>query len=154
MNASLLIDDLRSRGAIVRADRGDIVVSAPKGLVTDDDRATIAVAKAALLSLLSAETSGPFSPLAEYAASVLPTMKMTIRETGDAKRDFDLVGRLRRAIEEFQPGGNHIYLTIVTLDGRRVLLEWRALADRELRFAVAQILAHASAHYWDDRHAR
>jgi len=145
MNATTLLDDLRTRGAIVRADRGDIVVSAPKGLITADDRATLVDAKSELLQLLSSENSGPFSPLVEYAASVLPKIKMTIRETGDTKRDFDLVGRVRRAIQEFQPGGNHIYLNIVTLDGRRVVVEWRALADRELRVALAQILARAAS---------
>ncbi len=144
MNATALLDELRSRGAIVRADRGDIVVSAPKGLVTADDRATLAVAKPELLRLLSSEHAGPFSPLVEYAAWVLPTIKMTIHETGDTKRDFDLLGRVRRAIQEFQPGGNDVYLKIVTLDGRRVLVEWRALADRELRIALAQILARAT----------
>jgi len=145
MNAATLLDDLRSRGAIVRADRGDIVISAPKGLVTADDRATLVVAKSELLRLLSSENSGPLSPLVEYAASVLPKIKMTIRETGDTKRDFDLVGRLRHAIQEFQPGGNHVYLKIVTLDGRRVLVEWRALASRELRIALAQILARGAS---------
>jgi hypothetical protein len=150
MSAARLLDELRSRGAIVRADRGDIVVSAPKGLITADDRATLAGAKSEMLKLLSSESSDPFSPLVEYAASVLPKITMTVRETGDVERDFDLVGRLRRAIQEFQPGGNHIYLKIVTLDGRRVLVEWRALADRELRLALAQILARVPGARRDD----
>jgi hypothetical protein len=144
MNATTLLDDLRHRGAIVRVDRGEIVVSAPKGLVTAHDRATLAVAKPELLRLLSSEKSGPFSPLVEYAASVLPKIRMTIRETGDTTRDLDLVGRVRRAIQEFQPGGNHIYLKIITLDGRRIVVEWRALAARDLRLALAHTLAQAS----------
>jgi TubC N-terminal docking domain len=144
MSATRLLDDLRNRGAIVRAVGGEIVVSAPKGLVTADDRATLGAAKSELLVLLSSEKSGPLSPLVEYAASVLPKIKMTIRETGDTKRDFDLVGCVRRAIQEFQPGGNHIYLRIVTLDGRPFMVEWRALADRELRIALGRVLANAA----------
>ncbi len=99
MNATTLLNDLRSRGAIVQADRGDIVVSAPKGLVTADDRATLVVAKSELLELLSFENSGPVGSLIEYAASILPKIRLTIRETGDTRRDFDLVGRVRRAIQ-------------------------------------------------------
>lgn len=145
MNATGVLEDLRSRGAIIRAEGGNIVVSAPKGLVTEHDRAALAVAKPELLRLLSLENAGPFSPLVEYAASVLPTIKMTIRETGNAQRDFDLLGRVRQVIEEFQPGGNHVYLTIVTLDQRRVVVEWRAVADRGLRIAIARVLARAAA---------
>lgn len=145
MNATVLLHDLRGRGAIVRADHGDVVVSARKGLVTEDDRATLAVAKPDLLRVLSDEKSGPFSPLVEYAASILPKIKMTVRETGDTKRDFDLIGRLRLVIQEFQPGGNHVYLRIVTLDGRCVVVGWRALTDRNLRIGLAQILATAAA---------
>ncbi|MDP9236364.1 MAG: hypothetical protein M3P30_03030 [Chloroflexota bacterium] len=144
MNATTLLDELRSRGAIIRADRGEIVVSAPKGLITPDDRATLAVSKPELLQLLSAEHSGPFSPLGEYAASVLPKIKMTIRETGDTKRDFDLVGRVRKVIQEHQPGGNHVYLTIKTLDRRRVTVEWKALATHNLRIGIAHVLATAA----------
>jgi len=144
MNAAELLDGLRSRGAIVRVDRGDILVSAPKGVVTEDDRATLVVAKPELLQVLSTESFGPFSPLVEYASSVLPRIKLTIRETGDTERDFDLVARVRRTVQEFQPGANHIHLAIVTLDQRRVVVEWRALADRELRTALAHVLARAA----------
>lgn len=144
MNAMALLENLRTRGAIVRVEDGDILVSAPKGLVTSDERLTLAGAKSELLRLLSREGPGPSSPLVEYAASVLPKIKMTIRETGDTERDFDLVGSVRRTIQEFQPGGNHIYLNIVALDRRRVVVEWRALAARELRLALAHILARAS----------
>ena len=144
MNASVLLSDLRSRGAIVRAERGEVVVSAPKGLVTADDRATLAVAKSELLRLLLDESSGPFSPLVEYAASVLPKIRLTIRETGDTKRDFDLLGDVRRVIQEYQPGGNHIYVRIVQIGRESVVVEWRALADRELRMALGRMLARTA----------
>jgi hypothetical protein len=144
MSATALIEDLHRQGARIDVDGGDLVITARRGLVTPKLRAALALAKPELLATLRASAAGPFSPLVEYAASVLPKIKMTIRETGDTKRDFDLVGRVRFAIQEFQPGGNHIYLAIITLDKRRVVVEWRALAARELRMALAQVLARAA----------
>lgn len=143
MSAIALLEDLRRQGARIDVDGGDLVITARRGLVTPELRAALAEAKPELLETLRASATGPFSPLVEYAASVLPKIKMTIRETGDTKRDFDLVGRVRGEIQKFQPGGNHIYLRIVTLDGRRVVVEWRALAGRELRIALAHVLANA-----------
>lgn len=144
MSAIALLEDLRRQGARIDVDGGDLVITARRGLVTPELRAALADAKPALLETLRVSAAGPFSPLVEYAASVLPRIKMTIRETGDTKRDFDLVGRVRRAIQEFQPGGNHIHLRIVTLDKRSVVVEWRALADTELRIALAHVLATAA----------
>jgi hypothetical protein len=105
--------------------------------------------KATLLRLLASaertsEASIPRRPLAEVAADLLPNIRFTIRETANTRRDFDLVGQARQVIQEFQPGGNHIYLKIITLDGRRIVVEWRALAARDLRLALAHTLAQAS----------
>jgi TubC N-terminal docking domain len=144
MNAAAFLAELREQGVEVSVERGDLLVVAPRGVLTPQICAALSEAKPELLAALRASAAGPFSPLVEYAASVFPKIKMTIRETGDTKRDFDLVGRVRCAIQEFQPGGNHIYLNIVTLDRRRVVVEWRALAARELRVALAHILARAS----------
>jgi len=144
MTARALLEELRRQGARIDVDGGDLVITGRRGLVTPELRAALVEAKPELLETLRASPSRPASPLVEYAASVLPKIKMTIRETGNTTRDFDLVGRLRRAVQEFQPGANHIYLKIVTLDGRRVVVEWRALAARDLRLALAQILARAA----------
>jgi hypothetical protein len=143
MNATDVLESLRERGALVRAECGDIVVSARKGVLTEDDRTAIAQVKPQLLDLLATEQRRTYTPLIEYAASILPSIKMTVRETGDVERDFGLVNRIRQVIQEFQPGGNHIYLAIVTLNGRRIVVEWRALADRELRLALGRVLARA-----------
>ena len=144
MSATDLIENLHRQGARIDVDGGDLVITARRGLVTPELRAALAQAKPELLATLRASGAGPFSPLAEYAASILPKIKMTIRETGDTKRDFDLLGRIRSAIQVFQPGGNHIFLRLVTIDGRHVLVEWRALADRELRISLARVLATAA----------
>jgi hypothetical protein len=144
MTASDLLAELERQGVSVTVERGDLRVVARKGLLTPELRQAIALAKPELVATLRAKGAGPFGSLIEYAASLLPTIRLTIRETGDTARDFDLVGRLRGAIREFQPGGNHIYLTIVTRDRRRVVVEWRALADRELRIALGRLLARTA----------
>lgn len=144
MSAATLLAELRKHGVDISVQRGDLLVAAPRGVLTPQLCAALSEAKLDIVQTLRSFGAGPFSPFVEYAASVLPKIKMTIRETGDAKRDFDLVGRLRHAIREYQPGGNHVYLQIVTLDERRVVVEWRALAARELRIALARILAGAS----------
>jgi hypothetical protein len=115
-----------------------LVLDAPCGVLTDEVKAKLRQLKPELLRVVRER------PLPEVAADWLPKIKFTIRETGDAKRDFDLLGRLRQVIQEFQPGGNHVYLNIVTLDQRRVVVEWRAVAGRELRIALADILARAA----------
>jgi TubC N-terminal docking domain len=145
MTATGLLEDLRRQGARVEVDGGDLVITARRGIVTPELRAALADAKSELVTAIRASATGPFSPLVEYAAKVLPKIKMTIRETGDTKRDFDLVGQVRAIISEFQPGGNHIYLTIVTLEGRRVVVEWRALAGRDLRVALGRLLARTTS---------
>jgi hypothetical protein len=144
MTAIALLEELQRQGARIDVDGGDLVITARRGFVTPELRAALVEAKPELLATLRASGAGPFIPLVEYAASVLPSVRFTIRETGNTTRDFDLVGRARQAIQEFQPGGNHIYLRIITRDGRRVVVEWRALAARELRLALAQILARAA----------
>lgn len=146
MNTTTLIEDLERRGVRLRIDRDQLVVNAPRGVLTDEITAALRSQKPAVLRLLSASASAmhvsnPRRPLAEVAADLLPSIRFTIRETGDTRRDFDLLGRARQVIQEFQPGGNHVYLNIVTLDGRRVVVEWRALADRALRLEIARILA-------------
>jgi len=150
MNATALLAELEERSVILVTVGERLVVDAPRGALTRELRSAIVANKEGLLRELrerphlAQPDHASASPLAEYAASVLPKIKMTIRETGDTKRDFDLVGRLRSAIQEFQPGCNHIYLAIITLDKRRVVVEWRALADRALRISLAQVLAKAA----------
>lgn len=150
MSATVLVENLMLLGVRFRADDDHLVVDAPRGVLTDDLKAELAAQKLEVLLLVRARR-----PLADVAADLLPSIRFTIRETGNTRRDFDLLGRLRQVIEEFQPGGNHIYLKIVTLDGRRVTVEWRALAERELRMALGQILARAaSSDGADDGQAR
>lgn len=150
MNTATLIEDLERRGVRLQADGDRLVVDAPLGVLTDEITAALTSQKAAVLRQLSTTGSAmivstPRRPLAEVAADLLPSVRFTIRETGDTRRDFDLLARVRHVIQEFQPGGNHIYLRIITLDGRRVVVEWRALADRELRLALAAVLARAAS---------
>ena len=139
MSADTLILELRRLGVRLRAEHDRLVVDAPRGVLTDEMRAELKARKPDVLRLVQSTPS-----LADVAADRLPSIRFTIRESGDTQQDFDLVGRVRRAIEEFQPGGNHIFLTIVTLDGRRVVVEWRALAERGLRVAIGRLLADAA----------
>jgi hypothetical protein len=150
VNTAALVEDLERRGVRLRAHGDQLVVDAPRGVLTTEITSALSSEKPALLRLLaSAERtiagSKPRRPLADVAADLLPSIRFTIRETGDTRRDFDLLGRARQAIQEFQPGGNHIHLKVITLDGRRVVVQWRALADRGLRAALAKILARAAS---------
>jgi hypothetical protein len=83
----------------------------------------------------------PRQPLAEYAADRLPSIRFTLRETGDVVADCLLLDAIRSAIANYEPGHNHIFLTVVTEDRRRIKLEWRARADLDLRLDIAHILA-------------
>ncbi|MEX2227479.1 MAG: hypothetical protein WEB52_13635 [Dehalococcoidia bacterium] len=136
MSATSLVRSLERRGVRLQAVDDRLVVDAPRGVLTDDVKEELRAQKSEVLRIVREGR-----PLAELAADRLPSIRFTIRETGDTERDFDLIGRVRQVIEEFQPGGNHIYLTIVTLDQRRVVVEWRAVADRELRLGIGHVLA-------------
>ena len=142
MKAIALVEDLERRGVRLRVEGEQLIVDAPIGVLTKEIKAALTSKKDRVLRLL-AEEPRTHRPLAEYAADRLPAIKFTIRETGEP-RDFELLGWARKIIEEFQPGGNHVYLTIVTLDGRRVVVEWRAVADRGLRLGLARLLAQHS----------
>jgi hypothetical protein len=138
VSAVLLVQNLERRGVRLKVEQDQLVVDAPRGVLTADVKAELAARKSELFRLVRDRT------LDEVAANLLPRVRFTIRETGDTERDFDLLGRVRELIQEFQPGGNHIYLNIVTLDGRRVVVEWRALATRQLRMAIADVLARVA----------
>lgn len=138
MSATGLVRDLERMGVRLDAVNDRLVLDAPKGVLTDDIKAALRASKAEVLRIIRRRR-----PLAEFAADRLPSIRLTIRETGNVQRDFDLLGRIRKVIEEFQPGGNHIYLRIVTLDRRSIRVEWRAVADRGLRIALGQVLASA-----------
>ena len=149
MNAATLIEDLKRRGVRLRVEGDQLVVDAPRGLLTNEITAALAAHKPELLRSLPSDqrpraVAKPRRPLADVAADLLPNVHFTIRETGRTRRDFDLLGRARQVIQDFQPGGNHVYLRIITLDGRRVVVEWRAVADRELRLGLARVLAKAA----------
>jgi hypothetical protein len=139
VKAIVLVEDLERRGVRLRGEGDRLIVDAPVGVLTDEITSALATKKLSVLRILSEPRND--RSLAEVAADRLPVIRLTIRETEDTARDFDLLGRVRRVIQEFQPGGNHVYLRIVTLDQRRVVVEWRALADRELRVALARLVA-------------
>lgn len=139
MSAEALAQRLERLGVRLDVEADRLVVDAPRGVLTADIKAELVACKPQLLRLI-----GSGIPLADFAADRLPVIRFTIRETGDTWHDFGLLGRVRQLIQEFQPGGNHVYLRIVTTDRRRVVVEWRAVADRRLRMAIAQILAHSA----------
>jgi hypothetical protein len=85
------------------------------------------------------------SALSDYAASLAPAIRLTLHETADVPADVALLARVRAVLGE-HPGVNHVDLRIVTLDGRRPRVRWRAYASRELRLALGRLLRdHALA---------
>ena len=79
--------------------------------------------------------------LAEAAAALAPTVHFTLRETEDESWDCLWLARLRRLVQEYQPGGNRVVLTVHTLGGCVERLEWRAVAHRNLRMGLGRVLA-------------
>jgi hypothetical protein len=145
VNPGDLLDDLKQRGLRLLACGDVLIVDAPRDGVTTDMLDRIAANKRALLTLLAVPVAtGGRSPLVEYAADRTPPVRLTIRETGDAERDLDLLHRVLLVIGQHQPGGNHVYLRIVSQDRRRVVVEWRALAEPALRLGLARALAESA----------
>ena len=149
MNAASLLAELEERSVFLLSLGDNLLIDAPQGALTSDLRSAIAANKAGLLRELGRRPPVPpksdkrASPLAEYAADRAPAVRFTIRETDDVVGDVRLLSRVREVIPAHQPGGNHSFLTIRTLDGRRVTVEWRALALRSLRLGIARVLAQA-----------
>lgn len=139
MSPATLVRRLERLGVHLSTQGVRLIVDAPRGVLTDQLKSELQALKPEVLAIVRKQHR-----LDEVAAALLPSIRFTVRETGDTQRDFDLLGQIRKVIEEFQPGGNHIYLTIVTLDRRRVVVEWRALADRELRKRIGRLLAIAA----------
>ncbi len=55
MNATELLDDVRSRGVSLEADGEQLLVDAPAGVITDETKAALAELKPKLLKLLTWE---------------------------------------------------------------------------------------------------
>jgi hypothetical protein len=146
MNARAVLAKLREHDIRILACGDRLLIDAPTGALTDDLRAVLTKSKPEILAVLEEDAKRSVrqaSALAAYASSVLPFVRFTVRETGDTERDFTLLHRLRHTIEEHQPGGNRILLRVVTTDRRKVVLEWRAVASRELRMGLAYVLSQA-----------
>ncbi len=150
MNATALLAELEQRSVILLTLGDKLVVDAPRGVLTSELRLAIFANKAGLLRELRerpqllAPNQRSATPLTDYAADRTPAIRFNLTETDDVVRDIQVVDRVRRVIQEHQPGGNHVYLTIKTLDRRRVTVEWRALATRNLRYGIARVLARAA----------
>ena len=69
-------------------------------------------------------------------------VRFTVSETADVVGDVAFLHRVRHPLDEF-PGQNRILMRIVTLDGQRPVVEWRAYASRALRLALGYLLAGA-----------
>jgi hypothetical protein len=137
MDGMSLLAEARAAGLTVRAERGKLIVRGPKTL--EPLALRVLEQKGAVMQALCAPST---SPLAEWAASApgMPKVCFTLRETDDSGTDAAWLQRIRKLIEEHQPGNNRIVMTIFTLDGRKVYAEWRAVASRELRTDIARIL--------------
>ena len=80
-------------------------------------------------------------PLADFASQVpgVPVIRITAYETEDVNGDAAWLHRLRELLKD-HPGSNRVVLTIRTLDGRKVLAEWRALSSPGLRRGIAMLV--------------
>jgi len=146
-----LIAQARCYGRLELADGKVIVEGRFPGLLLEELRAHKVEVRQAILGEAAGWEADPLGrgphdapkgPLAEYAAHLpsVPVTRFTLRETEDVEDDAEWLRRIRRVIQEHQPGGNRIILNIVTLDGRRVGVEWRAVASRTLRQGIASLL--------------
>jgi hypothetical protein len=147
MNASALVADLRTQGVSFAVRGDELLVYAPRGRITVAIREALVACKQDILRDLReraprAQPPNQPSSLADYAADRAPFVRFTLCETEDIVSDFRVLDAIRRVIQEFQPGGNHIFLNVRTVDGRRFKLEWRALVEPELRHALGSVLAN------------
>lgn len=82
------------------------------------------------------------SALAESARFAAPPVRVTLRETENNAADIALLTDLVKVIKEY-PGGNRVHLIIHELAGNKAVMEWSALASRDMRMALARtLLAH------------
>ena len=91
------------------------------------------------------EARQPASPsaLVESAMFAAPPVRATINETEDKDADIALLSDLVKVIKEY-PGGNRVHLTIHELGGDKAVMEWSALASRDMRWGLARaLLAHS-----------
>ena len=80
-------------------------------------------------------------PIVDFASRLpgVPVIRITAYETEDVNGDVEWLGRLRELLKD-HPGGNRVVLTIRTLDGRKVLAEWRAFSSPTLRRRIAVLV--------------
>ena len=79
--------------------------------------------------------------LADFGSRLptVPVIRITAHETEDVEGDVEWLRRLRELLNE-HPGTNRVILTIRTLDGHKVLAEWKALSSPPLRRRIADLL--------------
>ena len=75
--------------------------------------------------------------------SEMPPVRITVRESEDVEQDTVFMQRLAAVISEY-PGTNRVVCTVVTLDGRRFPVEWRAVACRQLRHRLSELVKERS----------
>ena len=95
-------------------------------------------------ALADEEATDADSPFAAYVQSFGTVVRFTVRETEDVVGDLAFLARIRAVLSEY-PGQNLIKMRIVTLDGRRPIVGWRALASDDLRIGLARVLAARAA---------
>ena len=76
----------------------------------------------------------------EAAQEIAPAVRFTVQETTDVAGDVQFLRSVRLLLDE-HPGQNRVRMRVVTLDRALVTLEWRAFTSRDLRHALARLLA-------------
>jgi len=92
------------------------------------------------------EEHQPASPsaLVESARLSVPPVRVTICETEGRTADLALLADLVKVIKAY-PGGNRVQLTIHEVGGSRAVVEWSALASRDMRMGLSRVLlAHST----------
>ena len=83
-------------------------------------------------------TIGDLADLASRLPGV-PVIRLTMYESEDVEGDVAFLRRVRELLRQ-HPGANRVVLTIRTLDGRKVLAEWRTLSSPQLRKQLADFV--------------
>ena len=135
IGVSELLDRLAAADVRLTVRAGQLEYDAPKGALDEDLVDELRAHKPELIEALQHP-----SPLAAAAVALAPIIRFHVSETEDVEGDVAFLRRVRLLLNK-HPGSNRVRLRIRTLDCRRPLLEWQALATTELRLALGRLLA-------------
>lgn len=134
-SAQSILAEARQRGIHLELVDSRLIVRHRRGAPVEDIRGLVESNRPQVIGLLEQER------LLEYAAHLpgMPVVHFTLWETEDVDGDVAFLQRLVDTLREY-PGGNRVIATIRGIDGCKHLVEWRALASRQLRRSIGDLL--------------